>query len=75
MDIRDILDIKHPFLVKKPRLPETVSALQELELRCDALEQRKQQLGCPGAENVEPMNQFLRFRPEIFVPNFHDIST
>ena len=51
------------------------SGLQELELRCDALEQRKQQLGCPGAENVEPMNQFLRFRPEIFVPNFHDIST
>lgn len=69
MNIRDI----RPFLVKKPRVPETVSALQELELRCDALEQRKQQLGCPGAENGEPMNQFPK-SPEM-VPNFHDIST
>ena len=58
---------------QKPRVPETVSALQELELRCDALEQRKQQLGCPGAENGEPMNQFPK-SPEM-VPNFHDIST
>ena len=50
-----------------------ISALQELELRCDALEQRKQQLGCPGAENGEPMSQFPK-SPEM-VPNFHDIST